>query len=91
MSMSQINLLTATVENEIKSNDPRYRPYDDFVMPRYMNILLYRDRLYDDLVILQYMTILLYRSINDSAGYIYLYAVQLTFSAPLALQGALHH
>ena len=37
------------------------------------------------------MKILLYRGINDSAVYIYLYVVQLTTSAPLALQGALHH
>ena len=34
---------------------------------------------------------LLYLCIYDSAAYIYLFAVQLTFSAPLALQGALHH
>ena len=48
-------------------------------------------RLYEDLVIPLYMKILLYRGINDSAVYIYLYVVQLTTSAPLALQGALHH
>ena len=56
-----------------------------------MTSLLYHGRLYDDLVIPLYMTILLYRGISNSAVYIYLYAVQLAFSAPLASQGALHH
>ena len=47
--MSGINLLTPTVQNEIKINDQRFRPYDDFVIPRYMTSLLYSGRLYDDL------------------------------------------
>ena len=39
----RISVLTATVQSEIKSNDPWYRPYDDSVIPRYI--------IYDDLVI----------------------------------------
>ena len=46
--MCGINLLTATFQNEIKSTDPRYRPYDDSVMPCYMTTLFYRGRLFDD-------------------------------------------
>ena len=38
-------------------------PYDFFVIPRYMTILLYR---------VGYMTILLYRGINNLDVYIYL-------------------
>ena len=49
-----INLLTATVRNEIKSNGPRYRPYDDSVIPCYDMMIL----LYHVLMILPYSTIL---------------------------------
>ena len=50
----RIDLLTVTVQNEIKSNDQRYRSYDDSVIPCYMTTLLYRGRLFDDLGIPRY-------------------------------------
>ena len=52
---SPFNLLTATGQSEIKSNDPWYKPYDDSVIPRYI--------IYDKLVTPWYMMILLYPAI----------------------------
>ena len=52
MMTNRINLLTGTVQNEIKNNDWRHSPNDhddNSVIPRYTC-----------------MTILLYRGINDS-------------------------
>ena len=51
----RINLLTATVQSEIKSNDPWYRPNDYSVIPRYI--------IYNNLGIPRYMMILLYPGI----------------------------
>ena len=54
LTTPRIDLLTATVQNEIKSNDPRYRPYDDSVKQCYMTTLFYRGGLFDDLGIPRY-------------------------------------
>ena len=58
---TSIELLTATVQNEIKSNDLRYRSYDDSVIPCYMTTLVYRGII--DIIIdtAPYMTIILHR------------------------------
>ena len=54
LTTPRIDLLTATAQNEIKSNDPRYRPYYDSVIPCYLTTSFYRGRLFDDLGIPQY-------------------------------------
>ena len=64
LTTRRISILTATVQCEIKSTDPWYRPYDDSVIPRYIiydNLVI--QIIYDNLVIARYMTILLYRVI----------------------------
>ena len=64
LTTRRINILTATVQSEIKSNDSWYRPYDDSVISRYIiydNLVI--PIIYDYLVIPRYMMILLYPGI----------------------------
>ena len=63
LTTRRISILTATVQSEIKSNDPWYRPDDDSVIPRYIiyyNLVI--PIIYDNLIP-RYMTILLYHGI----------------------------